>query len=458
MLVRVYVLCALGWGMAIHLRGFSSSKGQSPRTDSPPQWSAHGQMRRAWRVLALSFACFVLLVASVGVSFTAYRAYATKPRSGLVRQIVTGTQAQVRSRQQAYWHDVIEGSVINEGDTIRTGDDTRMKATLFDNTIVELSANTAVSFDQLRASQYLDRNATITLQQDYGRLVVAATDDPTFTHIRVAVRTRGSTVEARQPGTKFRVLVLSSQADDLGRTDVSVLNGADVTVVGAGQQVTVANGQQTVIQVGSAPTAPTVKQRELIDNGDFKLGGNVRDQVPSHWLLEQDDGGDGAGTRASASIVPETIRGQPANALHFVRPGGNADSDLIGVRQTLTFSELDEFDSVVLSADVKVVSHSLSAGGERGSEYPLIFLVRYVDTKNDPVEKGQAFYVQNSDGYRTDNGIVQGTQIKPGVWSETIHWELKQVYPVPYKLVSIQVYASGHDYDAYVANISIVAK
>ena len=67
---------------------------------------------------------------------------------------------------------------------------------------------------------------------------------------------------------------------------------------------------------------------------------------------------------------------------------------MLGIKQTLTFSELDEFDSVVLSADMKIVSHSLSAGGERGSEYPLIFLVRYVDAKNDPVEAARAFYMQ----------------------------------------------------------------
>ncbi len=41
-----------------------------------------------------------------------------------------------------------------------------------------------------------------------------------------------------------------------------------------------------------------------------------------------------SGIRATDEIVPETIRGQPANALHFVRAGGNVDSDLIGIKQT----------------------------------------------------------------------------------------------------------------------------
>lgn len=444
--------------MGTSLRRSSHETGARPPALPPTPQTARVQMRRAWRVLIVSFTCFAILAGGLGVGFTTYRANATKPRGGTVRQIVTGSQAQVRSRQQSFWSDLNEGGTVNEGDTVRTGDDTTMRIALFDNTVVDLSANTTIAFDKLRASQYLDKNAAIQLREDSGRVVVTENSETEYNRVQVDLLARGTTIEARQPGTSFRVLVLPGAQDDPGRVDVSVLNGADVTVQGAGQRVTVANGQQTVAVAGAAPSAPTVKQRELVDNGDFRLGGTINDRLPTHWQVEQDDGGDGAGVRATEGIVPETIRGQPANALHIVRSGGNVDSDLLGIKQTLAFSELDEFDSVVLSADMKIVSHSLSAGGERGSEYPLIFLVRYVDAKNDPVEAARAFYVQNDDGYRTDNGIVQGSQIKANTWTDALHWDLKQLYPVPYKLVSIQVYASGHDYDTYVANISITAK
>jgi hypothetical protein len=444
--------------MGTSLRRSPGDREARPPALPPTPQTARVQTRRAWRVLLISFTCFSILIGGLGVGFATYRTNATKPRGGTVRQIITGSQAQVRSRQQSFWNDLTEGSIVNEGDTVRTGDDTTMRIALFDNTVVELSANTIVAFDKLRASQYLDKNAAIQLREDYGRVVVTESSETEYNRVQVDVLTHGTTIEAREPGTSFRVLVLPGEQDDPGRVDVSVLGGADVTVQGAGQRVTVANGQQTVAVVGAAPSAPTVKQRELVDNGDFRLGGTVHDPLPTHWQIEQDDGGDGAGVRATEEIVPETIRGQTANALHITRSGGNVDSDLLGIKQTLSFSELDEFDSVVLSADMKIVSHSLSAGGERGSEYPLIFLVRYVDAKNDPVEAARAFYVQNDDGNRTDNGIVQGTQIKGNTWTDALHWDLKQLYPTPYKLVSIQVYASGHDYDTYVANISITAK
>lgn len=444
--------------MATDARPTTTQHDTQPPSLSPTPRTARTQMRRAWRVLIASFVCFAILIASVGVAFTTYRTNATKPRGGTVQQIVTGNQAQVRSRQQSSWRDLNNDSAVNEGDTVRTGEGTQMRIALFDNTVVELSENSTVTFEKLRASQYIDKNATIQLHQDYGKLVVTESAESEFNRVQVDVLTRGTTIEARQSGTRFRVLVLPSQEDDPGRVDVSVLNGPDVTVVGAGQRVTVANGQQTVVSVGAPPSAPTVKKRELVENGTFSLGANARDQLPTHWLKEENDGGDGPGVRGTAEIVPETIRGQPVNALHLFRSGGNVDSDLIGIKQPLAFSELDEYDSVVLSADIKVVSHSLSAGGERGSEYPLIFLIRYVDTRNDPVETARAFYVQNDDGNRTDTVPVQGTQVKMNTWTDTFHLDLKQIYPIPYKLVLLQVYASGHDYDAYVANISIIAK
>lgn len=437
-------------------QGVASTRKGWPRAHVPP--SARAQTRSAWRILLVSFACFSLLVAGLTAGFTTYRANATKPRGGNLRQIVTGNQVQVRSRQQSFWHDIAEGGSVSEGDTIRTGDDTQIKLSLFDDSLVELSANTEVTFDRLRASQYINKNAAIDLQQDHGRLIVTANPNTIYNRVLVDVRSHGSTVEARQPGTRFRVLVLPGQQEDPGRVDVSVLNGPDVTVEGAGQRVTVANGQQSIVSVGAPPTAPSVKQRDLVENGAFQLGANAHDQMPTHWEGIADDGGDGAGIRATEEIVPETIRGQPVNALHFSRAGGNVDSDLIGLRQPLAFSELDEFDSVVLSADVKIISHSLSGGGTLGSEYPVVFLVRYVSAKNEPIEVGRAFYTQNDDGNRTATNVLQGTQIKPGVWADTFHFDLKQAYPAPYKLVSIQVYASGHDYDAYIANLSIVAK
>ncbi len=431
---------------------------EQQRSEATAAISAERQMRRAWRVLLLCTVCFAIIISAVSTGYLTYRSNATRPRGGLVSSFLTGAQAQVRGKQRADWYDVSVDSALNEGDTVRTGDDTRMRITLFDGTLVELFANTVVTFDRLRASQYLERNATIALRQDSGRIAVTESSDSPFARTSITVGARGATVEARQPGTSFRVLILPGLGTERDRTDVSVLDGGDVSVSGAGQEVTVANGQQTIVYAGSAPSPAAIKQTELLDNGDFKNA--ARGQDPAHWEVKRDDGGDGNLNRATWELVPDTIRGQPVTALHFVRTGGNTDGDLVGMQQAIAFGELDEYDSVVLSADVKIVSQNLSGGGTVGSEYPMTFLVRYVTQRNDPVEKGFGFYMQNDAGNPTQSATLIGAPVKPGEWT-TVQFNLKDlklVYPAPYKIVNLFVYASGHDYDAYVANVSIVAK
>jgi hypothetical protein len=90
----------------------------------------------------------------------------------------------------------------------------------------------------------------------------------------------------------------------------------------------------------------------------------------------------------------------------------------------------------------------------------MTFLVRYVTQRNEPVEKGFGFFMQNDAGNPTESATLKGAPVKPGEWTSVQFnlKDLKLVYPSPYKIVNIFVYASGHDYDAYVANVSIVAK
>ncbi len=175
------------------------------------------QTRRAWRVLVVSFSCFAILIAGLGFGFATYRTNATKPRGGTVRQIITGSQAQVRSRQQSFWHDLSEGSTVNEGDTIRTGDDTRMRIALFDNTdrraLREHDGRIRSSCARRSISTRTPRS---NCAQDHGRVVVTENSETEYNRVQVDVLTRGTTIEARQPGTSFRVLVLAGRAGRSG--------------------------------------------------------------------------------------------------------------------------------------------------------------------------------------------------------------------------------------------------
>src|SRR5262245_58369322 len=183
--------------------------------------NAERQMRRAWRVLLLCALCFTLIVSALGAGYATYRSNATRPQSASVSSFLAGGQAQVRGRQRADWSDVTVGANLSEGDTVRTGDDTRMRITLFDGTLIELYEKTVVTFGQLRASQYLDRNAIIELRQDSGHLVVTTSRDSAYARTRVQVLAHGAAIEAQQRGTGFRVLIVPGLGNEQDRIDVS---------------------------------------------------------------------------------------------------------------------------------------------------------------------------------------------------------------------------------------------
>jgi len=418
--------------------------------------------RKAWRVLIASFLVFTVLISSAGAGFFVYRARATSQRTGHVDQIISGSQVLVQPPQQIGFK-VLASDTVAEGYTLQTPPDTRVRIVLFDGTGVELSGGTRMKFEQLRSPQYLNRSATIILRLDAGRAIIDTSAATGFARANIAIRTPSGTVEARQPGTRFRVLVLPSQDMTTETMSVSVLEGLTVVVSSAGQQVTVNNGQQTTVTAGLAPDSPTIKQRELVANGTFAFEAQDIGKPATRWqeiAPLTDDGGDSRGVAPGrAELVPDTvIRGQKTTSLHFVRAGGNVDNNQVGLEQVFPFGETDEFDQVTLTADVKVVSHSLSAGGDIGSEYPLIILLRYADSHGIPLpDKGWAFYAQNDAGNRTNNGTLIGQQVTPNTWS-TFTLDLKTLRPAPYKLVGLQLYASGHDFDAYIANVSIIAK
>lgn len=417
---------------------------------------------RAWRVLIGSFLVFTLLLGASGFGLARYWWSATRPQGAYVEHIAVGPGASVRPRQQINFKVLEEGSTVSEGDTVQTPRDGRVFIRLFNQTTVEVSGGSEIVFEQLRTQQYVNRRATVILKQIRGRVIVTTSPTTGFAATTLEVRTNSGGVEARQPGTRFRVLVLPADADARETTSVSVLDGGSVMVTGTGaveEHVSVGNGQQSTVTAGTAPTLPVMKGRDLLTGGTFPYA-DADDIVKpgSHWLDIANDGADGRGlNRGRAELLTEPVRGQPTHVLRFARDGGNVDNEQVGFRQVLTFGEVDDFDSVVLTADVKVASHNLSAGGVQGSEYPMILLLRYKDANGDQKDVGHAFYVQNDRGYNTQNSVVTGFQVQPGVWTPHT-WNIKSLVPLPYRLVQVDVYASGHDFDASVANIAIVAK
>ncbi|HLY65682.1 MAG TPA: hypothetical protein VKU60_09115, partial [Chloroflexota bacterium] len=92
---------------------------------------------------------------------------------------------------------------------------------------------------------------------------------------------------------------------------------------------------------------------------------------------------------------------------------------------------------------------------DQGSEYPLMVRVNYVDETGSPALFVRGFYVQNDNHLPVTNG----QQVKPGQWIDLSGENgllLQRLSPRPQLIQSVEVVASGHDYDSEIQKVSLV--
>jgi hypothetical protein len=97
----------------------------------------------------------------------------------------------------------------------------------------------------------------------------------------------------------------------------------------------------------------------------------------------------------------------------------------------------------------------LSGGGVVSSEDPLIRRLKYRDVYGSEAEWVHGFYYQNTANNPTNNGEL----VLSNVWLPYESGNLLETLdPRPFFITSIQVYASGWDYDSFVTGIRLIVE
>jgi hypothetical protein len=124
------------------------------------------------------------------------------------------------------------------------------------------------------------------------------------------------------------------------------------------------------------------------------------------------------------------------------------------IRQVVN-QDVTDYSTIRLDLRFRVFSQSVSGGGDQGSEYPLMVRVNYLDQNGQPALFVHGFYVQNANNLPTTNG----QQVKPGDWidlNDATGLQLQQLNPKPTVIQSVEIVASGHDFDSEVQKVSLV--
>jgi len=378
---------------------------------------------------------------AVATPYAIYRFYvgATVAKDGTI-EIVTGT---VRLSRQGSTNDVAanNGDTVLEGYTVTTDNNARALLTLFDGSTVYIFENTQLYIKSLRTSRFTRNNTIIvlterqgTLGEQQGRLRVGVAP-PTTRDQTFVVVTPQSSIDLQD----------GSYAIEVGAqgTTISVRAGIGV-VTAARSAVTIKRGQRSTVAVGQPPSAPAPAALDLVVNGDFQ-------QRDVGWTLKADVE---AGRRDD--IYGQTVfaTDPTGTGVRFVRRGSKNSHGENSVYQAIN-RDVSDYVSLKLSVDFKLIYQSLSGGGYLGSEYPIIVRITYRDANGAQYLWSHGFYYQNDAGYPT----TYGEQVPAEVW---IPYEKDlfalEGYPKPFRLLSVEVAASGWDYESLLNMVSILAE
>lgn len=397
----------------------------------------------AWITLSLSFVTFLGLCGVVGAGGWWYWTHATESQ-GATLELTGGDAVFVRSVAETEWRQAADHSRLKEGDSVRALNQSRALVTLFDGSTIQLFPNTEITLRNLRSTRYIARSKTVVflIRGGSARIGVAPLGEFSRFHFEVITSDPDASAVLREAGGSYRAEISTTGKERSARFET---RRGEATVTAQGKVVTLVAEQKSIIRRGESPTPPSSALRELVRNGDFTDG-------MSQWTESRDQGGDGGTADGEMSLADEMIDNKPLKVAEFSRSGDNIDHAMVGIHQEINAEVVDFTNTLRLQASIKLINQSLSGGGFLSSEYPLMIKIIYRDAGGDEKEWFRGFYYENRDNNPTRDGQL----VQQGSW-EDFQMDLRTLRPQPFMIKSVDVYASGHDFDSMVANISLVA-
>ncbi len=397
--------------------------------------------RTAWVVVLIAFAIFCLLVVCVPLGARHLLLYSTKGHPATLRTLEGTVVVDNPATGNEYSVTKDQTRTLGEGTVISLDDNSRAVLDFFDGSSLHLLPGSRVSIERMQGRRFglgLSPN-TIWLRIVSGRVKVVTSGTPDA------------------PGLDFRLRCLLLDTELAITTDgvygVEVEpDGAEVfanrgsAVVSAnGKSVQLVASERATIEAGHQPIGPLFDAREMVDNADF-------DDGLAGWEVYNDQGNDGGDVPGMAVQVVDG--GLPA--VRFFRTGSNRNHCETVLSQTIGRELPDPVSSLEVRASFKLANQSLSGGGVLGSEYPLMIRLLYRDVYGSENTWVQGFYYENPLG----NPVASSAK-----WYPRGSWELfesgnllETLDPKPFEIISIQVYASGWDYESMIRWISVAVK
>ncbi len=401
-------------------------------TFSPFTADPQAALRLAWRVTLAAFATFMALLIGLPLARSWYVNSAIEPRLSAMMPI--DGVVYVRRNGLGDWVTARPSENLAVGDVLRTAANARAFVTLFDQSTVLLYPNSTLRILRAEQGRFRPERRSIVLELSDGRARIGVAPPP---------HPQSSFFQVRTPNAAVHLVEGSYTIDAENRqTQVSTRLG-EATAYASGGSAAARSGQRLVVQPGQAPQGALPARRDLLVNGFFteRVSSDRDGPLPAGWQARDTSELNPPGTISLATIP---------GAVSFQRAGRGHGETVLA--QTLD-ADLWDYEKVTLSATVRVLSHSLSGGGWRGSEYPLMIRVIYRDANGGINPWYHGFYLQNDDG----NPVPDGELLPSTDW---YHYELNllSLTPRPLRIQRVEVAALGWDYSSAISEIHIWAE
>ncbi|MBI4491565.1 MAG: FecR domain-containing protein [Chloroflexi bacterium] len=412
--------------------GLTNGASVAARRGRPISAPARFAERRAWVILCAAFLTWCVL-AAIGLSALAsYRATAAEPQRatisvsrGLASYLPSpGAEPRLIAREHV---EVLEGTVV------QSGPNSQAAITLFDGSQVRLLAGTRLGLEAMHTGRF-DAAST--------RLGLRLEDGPALFAMSGALPSGGAVVGLGDAQVRLDKGAFLLWAEP-GAARISVYEGSAV-VSQRDRQVALAAGQRAVAWPGLGLSNAWPLDEDLLLNGDFSQG--FQGWKPLDDLEVQND------SLGRRRLVPVEVEGQPAIALRVTRETSMNRHAKTGLIQEVN-RDVRGFRSLKLRARLQVLSSKLDGGGYAGTEYPMTFVVYYVDDKGGEPNWMHGFFYKNAE----HRPAQFGQPVPQGTWLD-YEVELMNQPDRPAFIKSIWVLGAGHDFDAQVTDLQLLAR
>ena len=406
----------------------------------------------AWGILLTAFVIFLFFFFGIPISIWWYVDHASIPQLAKAQGTSGVTLLSDPNLRADAVVRIAEGEKpanLIEGSTLRTDANSQILVEFFDQSTLTVFPNSNVTLYEMRRPRFgrSTQSERLVAVVSHGRVrAQVAANDP-------AVSFEVQTLQAPAPHGGI-MLQTGSYAIETSNevTHVSVRSGRAVVHGQTGREVIIEANERAEIALGAAAIGPLPAKRNLLVNSDLRkleVSEAISEGILAEgWSVTSEQGGDGGEVDGTVEVVPTSS----TRALHFVRAGSYGNHGQTSVKQDVN-KLVGDYLSLILRLDVRVVDQSLSGGGVQSSEFPFIVRINYQTYYGNNQHWTWGFHCKNPDNYNT----VQSSKI-PCDTRVTFESNLKKELQDALTIDSIQLYASGWDWDVYVSDVELTAE